>query len=97
MSFQILLRFTAMELHPQYSDLTFANDIAVFTLRDQPLTNNFIQPACIANEPYSEFEDAIVAGWGTLSYGRVARFNFILENIDKMPFKVQKKTYSEVL
>ncbi|KAK3747250.1 hypothetical protein RRG08_040644 [Elysia crispata] len=65
----IILRFRDMVLHPRYSDLTFENDIAIFTLMDQPATNDFIQPACIANQPYYGGEGAIVAGWGTLSYG----------------------------
>jgi len=65
----IMLQFNDLWMHPQYSDVTFENDIAIFSLSTQPTDSDFIQPACIANTPYYGGEPAIVAGWGTLTYG----------------------------
>ncbi|XP_005102879.2 trypsin alpha-3 [Aplysia californica] len=65
----VLLTFSAMSVHGGYSDVTFENDIAIFTLTTQPPTNDYVQPACIASKAYFGGEPAIVAGWGTLSYG----------------------------
>merc|ERR1712141_452101 len=65
----VLLTFSSLIMHPRYSDMTFENDIAIFTLSSQPQESDFIQPACIATTPYYAYEPSIVAGWGTLSYG----------------------------
>lgn len=64
-----LLTFSQLRMHEGYSDITFDNDIAIFTLTSQPKESVYLQPACIASTPHHEGEAAIVAGWGTLSYG----------------------------
>merc|ERR1712142_477324 len=38
----VLLTFSALYMHPSYSDITFANDIAIFSLSSQPPTNDYI-------------------------------------------------------
>lgn len=67
-----VLSFSDVQNHEGYDPNTFANDISVFTLSSQPITNNYLQPVCVAVGDYTAGEDATVIGWGTLSEGGTA-------------------------
>ncbi|XP_076456095.1 trypsin delta-like [Babylonia areolata] len=55
--------------HESYNSNTFANDISIMVLANQPTENNYFQGACIASRSYFGGETAWVMGWGTLTEG----------------------------
>ena len=62
--------FSRVINHEDYNPNTFANDISVMVLRNQPVENNYLQPVCVAVDDYYGGETSYVIGWGTLSEGK---------------------------
>jgi len=66
---KVQLLFSQMYMHENYDPITYENDIVIFSLRTQPATDDYIQPACIPTAPAALDEEAIVAGWGVKEFG----------------------------
>ncbi|KAJ9595883.1 hypothetical protein L9F63_012902, partial [Diploptera punctata] len=57
-------------MHEEFSTSTYENDIAILKLQKKTAFNSYIWPICLPPPgPTYENRDAIVAGWGTVSYG----------------------------
>ncbi|ESO95863.1 hypothetical protein LOTGIDRAFT_175076 [Lottia gigantea] len=56
-------------MHPNYNAQNLRNDIAVLTLSSQVTESDRIKPICWASRGYTNNEEAIVIGWGTLTEG----------------------------
>lgn len=63
------LDFDAVWQHAGYNPNTFENDIVMFRFKAQPVENQWVQAACLAEDDHTEGEKSIVVGWGTLSSG----------------------------
>jgi len=73
--------FSSMKVHEQYDDVSFDNDIAIFAFNNQPVENDYVRAACIADTDHTDMEPAIVAGWGTTSSGGQMAMN--LQQVNK--------------
>jgi len=79
--------FRAMKMHENYDDVTFDNDIAIFEFNNQPVENDYVRAACIADTDHTDMEPAIVAGWGTTKFEGDMALN--LQQVNK-PIKPDK-------
>jgi len=64
-----ILRFSLVRIHQNYDKRTWNNDIAVLKFLTQPVENNYVQAACLADVDNFEGEKSIVVGWGTVAFG----------------------------
>lgn len=66
-----------------FNNLTYSNDIALFTLSSTATLNNYVQLACLPQSQSTTFPEAsdtgVVAGWGALTYN--GAFPNILNNV----------------
>jgi len=58
-----------VQMHEQYNPNNIDNDIAILHLSSQPVENDYLQPACLADETYTAGEMTTVLGWGALTEG----------------------------
>ena len=59
-------------MHPDFSILTFENDIAVAWLDGNVNVTEGVSPICVTREMYTPGEYCVVTGWGTTSIGKWA-------------------------
>ncbi|XP_071952948.1 transmembrane protease serine 9-like [Antedon mediterranea] len=51
--------------HPDYSDLTMDNDIALLRLEQAVVFTDYVRPVCLSDEPpYQEGQRCYISGWG---------------------------------
>ncbi|PSN40451.1 Proclotting enzyme [Blattella germanica] len=56
--------------HEDFSRSTYESDIAILKLERRAVFNSYVWPICLAPPgPTFEDQEAIVTGWGTVSYG----------------------------